>query len=81
MVDDHTCSPIRRRLSLKCARTRELVPVCRLQLPAIANSSDCWLADFARAKCLMNAEVALVLEKKVEGLRENSMDPNMELPP
>lgn len=37
--------------------------------------------EFARAKCLMNAEVALILEKKVESLQENSLDPLQQLSP
>eukprot|EP00475_Leptophrys_vorax_P015025 TRINITY_DN21353_c0_g1_i2.p2 TRINITY_DN21353_c0_g1~~TRINITY_DN21353_c0_g1_i2.p2 ORF type:complete len:143 (+),score=28.40 TRINITY_DN21353_c0_g1_i2:257-685(+) len=35
--------------------------------------------EFNRSKCLMNAEVALILDKKLESLRENSIDPMLQL--
>ncbi|CAI5952042.1 unnamed protein product [Closterium sp. NIES-64] len=36
-------------------------------------------SEFSRAKCLMNAEVALILDKKLESLRENNVDPMLQL--
>jgi hypothetical protein len=35
----------------------------------------CEWADFVKAKCLMNAEVALVLQRKYEQLQQLSEDP------
>jgi hypothetical protein len=35
----------------------------------------CEWADFVKAKCLMNAEVALVLQRKYEQLQQLSDDP------
>jgi DNA-directed RNA polymerase II subunit RPB4 len=35
----------------------------------------CVWADFVKAKCLMNAEVALVLQRKYEQLQQLSDDP------
>ncbi len=37
--------------------------------------SVCEWADFVKAKCLMNAEVALVLQRKYEQLQQLSEDP------
>lgn len=43
---------------------------------------DIWalrIADFVKAKCLMNAEVALVLQRKYEQLQQLADDPSSQI--